>query len=150
MYNTTYKELADACFNKFKDIDLASVNENIAYEIVTGYISSACVQFQSCTQDLMDRNDDLGEFNFRLTSENFNMLVNYMIIEWLDSNYILTTNTLKSRLSSSDFHSLNTYNMLGKLMELRDMLKSENDQLSRNKSYLKSDIFEKVSNRRKV
>lgn len=150
MKNTTYKELADACFDKIKDIDLASMNENIAYEIVEKYISSACTQFQSCTQDLNDRNDEIGEFNFSLTTDNFNMLVNYMVIEWLDSNYLFTTNTLKSRLSSSDFHSLNSYNMLGKITELRDMLKNENDQLARNKSYLKSDIFNMVSNRGKV
>ena len=148
--NTTYKELADACFDKIKDIDLASMNENIAYEIVEKYISSACTQFQSCTQDLNDRNDEIGEFNFTLTMDNFNMLVNYMVIEWLDSNYLFTTNTLKSRLSSSDFHSLNSYNMLGKITELREMLKNENDQLARNKSYLKSDIFNMVSNRGKV
>ena len=150
MKNTTYKELADACFDKIKDIDLASMNENIAYEIVEKYISSACTQFQSCTQDLNDRNDEIGEFNFSLTTDNFNMLVNYMVIEWLDSNYLFTTNTLKSRLSSSDFHSLNSYNMLGKITELREMLKNENDQLARNKSYLKSDIFNMVSNRGKV
>ena len=109
----------------------------------------AIVAFQSATQDLSDRDDELAEFNFKLTDVTFVILVNYMIIEWLTSNYILTSNALKSRLSSSDFHSLNLHNQLNKAIELRDELKSENDQLAINKSYKDSKLFSIVS-RKKV
>ena len=135
MANTTYKELADAVFDKIKDVDFANMDEGTAYEIVVGYMRPAIVAFQSATQDLSDRDDELAEFNFKLTDVTFVILVNYMIIEWLTSNYILTSNALKSRLSSSDFHSLNLHNQLNKAIELRDELKSENDQLAINKSY---------------
>ena len=40
--------------------------------------------------------------------------------------------------------------MLGKALELRSMLKSENDQLAINKSYKDSKLFEIVANRKKV
>lgn len=150
MANTTYKELADAVFNEIKDIDFASMDENIAYEIVVGYMRPAIVSYQSSTQDLSDRDDELAEFNFKLTDTTFITLVRYMIIEWLTSNYILTSNALKSRLSSSDFHSLNLHNQLSKAIELRDKLKSESDQLAINKSYKDSKLFDLVSNRKKV
>lgn len=149
MANTTYKELADAVFDKIKDVDFANMDEETAYEIVVGYMRPAIVAFQSATQDLSDRDDELAEFNFKLTDVTFVILVNYMIIEWLTSNYILTSNALKSRLSSSDFHSLNLHNQLNKAIELRDELKSENDQLAINKSYKDSKLFSIVS-RKKV
>lgn len=151
MANTTYKELADAVFLKIKDHSFCEMSEDIAYEIVIGYMRPAIVAFQSCvSQDLSDRDDELAEFNFKLNDANFVILVNYMVLEWLDSNYIRTSAALKARLSSSDFHSLQLSNQLGKAMELRDMLKSENDQLAINKSYKGSTMFDLVTNRKKV
>lgn len=149
MTNTTYKELADAVFNKIKDLDIASMSEEIAYEIVIGYMKSAIVKFENCKQDLSDRDDVLAEFNFPLNDNTFVILVNYMVIEWLDSNFILTGNALKSRLSSSDFHSLNLHNQLSKAIELHNTLKSENDQLAINLSYKDSKLFD-MFNRKKV
>lgn len=150
MANTTYRELADAVFNKIKDIDFASIDEEIAYQIVIGYMRHAIVAFQSAKQDLSDRDDTLEQFNFTLKDDTFIILVNYMVIEWLNANYILTSTALKSRLSTADFHSLQLSNMLAKAMELRSMLKSENDQLAVNKSYKNSKLFDLVTNRKKV
>lgn len=151
MANTTYRELADAVFNKIKDVDFANIDEEIAYQIVIVYMRPAIVAFQSAKQNLSDRDDDLEQFNFVLSDETFIILVNYMVIEWLNANYILTSTALKSRLSTADFHSLQLSNMLGKAMvELRSMLKSENDQLAINKSYKDSKLFDLVTNRKKV
>jgi len=150
MANTTYKELADAVFNKIKDVDFASIDEEIAYQIVIGYMRPAIVAYQSAKQDLSDRDDELEQFNFTLSDDTFIILVNYMVIEWLNANFILTSTVLKSRLSTADFHSLQLSNMLGKAMELRTLLKSENDQLAINKSYKDSKLFDLVTNRKKV
>lgn len=148
--NTTFKELANSVFLKIKDLELGQLPEDIAYSIVIGYIKPACVHFQSCTdQDLFDRDDIIEEFGFRLSDTNFEILSNYMIISWLDSQ-ILTTSNLKARLSSSDFKSLNLQQQLSKVMELRSMLKSENDQLAINKSYKDSKLFDIVTNRNKA
>ena len=149
MANTTYKEIADALFNKIKDYTFLQLDEATAYEIVINYIRPAVVKFENCKQDLSDRDDELAEFNFALSDETFIILVNYMVIEWLDSNYILTANALKARLSSADFHSLNLHNQLGKVIELRDGLKAENDQLAINRSYKGSKLFE-LGKRKKV
>ena len=140
MANTTYKELADALFDKIKDHSFLQLDESTAYEIVINYIRPASVRFENCKQDLFDRAE--SEFNFTLTDESFVILVNYMVIEWLESNYILTANALKARLSPSDFHSLNLHNQLNKAMELRDTLKNESDQLAINRSFKNSKLFE--------
>lgn len=150
MANTTYRSLVSSFFNKIKDHMFIELDEQTAYNIVISYIAPACNQFQSCTQDLDDRDDDFQEFGFKLSPSNYDMLVNYMVIEWLDANYIKTTSSLKSRLTSSDFKSLNLPQQLSKAMELRSMLKSENDQLAINKSYKNSSLFDLVTNRKKV
>ena len=151
MANTTYKELADYVFRKIKDSDFAQmINEEIAYDIVIGYLRSAIVMFENCRQDLSDRDDILKEFNYTLNDNTFVILCNYMVIEWLTSEFILTRQNLKARLSTSDYHKIDTKDMLGKAIELCSMLKSENDQLAINKSYKDSKLFEIVTNRKKV
>ena len=151
MANTTYKELADYVFRKIKDTNFAEmISEEIAYDIVIGYLRSAIVMFDNCKQDLSDRDDILQEFNYTLNDDTFIILCNYMVIEWLTSEFILTRQNLKARLSTSDYHKIDTKDMLGKAMELRSMLKSENDQLAINKSYKDSKLFDIVTNRNKV
>lgn len=149
MANTTFKEVADIFFNKIKDYSFLSLPEETAYEVAIGYIKPAILKFQSCTQSL-EIDDILQEFSEKLTDNNIQMLVNYMCIEYLDSNYILTSQALKSRLSTADFHATGQKDMLAKALEVRSTLKSENDQLAINKSYKDSKLFEIVTNRKKV
>ena len=148
--NTTYLFLAEKFFSKIKDYDLASMDESTAREIAIGYIAPACLMFESCNQDLDDRDDIIAEFNYTLSPTNIEILTNFMVIEYIDSNYLRTSIALKSRLSSADFNSLNLPQQLSKVMELRTLLKSENDQLAINKSYKNSPLFDLVLNRKKV
>lgn len=150
MNTTTYQELADSLFNKIKSYDFLEMDEDTAYQIVINYIRPAIVKFQSCKQDLSNRDDLLAQFNFTLTDDTFEILVNYMVIEWLTSNYILTWDALKSSLTSSDFKKIDTKDMLTKTMELRKTLMDENNQIGINKSYRNSDIFEMCKNRKRV
>lgn len=148
--NTQYQELVDIFFNKIKDYDLANMDESVATEIAIGYIDSACSQFQSCNQDLDNRDDELCQFGVQLSSTNKQMLANYMCIEFIDSNFLRVSQALKTRLSTSDFHSLQNPQMIAKVTELRNNLKHENDQLAINKSYRNSKLFDLVTNRKKV
>lgn len=150
MANTQYKELADLVFRKIKDRQFCEFSEEDAYDIVIGYMRSAIVNFQSCKQDLSQRDDELGQFNFVLSDNTFVILCNYMIIEWLTSEFILTRESLKSRLSTADYHKIDTKDMLTKSKELRKELMSENNQLAINKSYKNSRLFDIVTNRKKV
>lgn len=150
MSNTTYRELADFVFKKIKDSQFCEMSEEDAYDIVIGYMRSAIVNFQSCKQDLSKRDDELGQFEFSLSDDTFVLLCNYMIVEWLSSEFILTRNTLKARLSTADYHKIDTKDMLGKAKELRFELMKENDQLAINKSYKNSKLFDLVTNRKKV
>lgn len=150
MANTTYRELSDAVFNTLKDYDFLKMTEDVAYEVVTNYIRPAIVMFENCKQDLSDRDDILKEFNIKLDDNTFVLLTNYMCIQWLTSNFILTGQALKARLSSADFKALGQKDMLAKALEVRSTLKSESDQLAINKSYKNSELFDIVTNRKGI
>lgn len=150
MANTTYKELADYVFNSLKDYDFLQVTEDIAYKIVINYLRPAIVMFENCKLDLSKRDDILQEFDICLDDNTFVLLGNYMSICWLTSNYIMTGQALKARLSTSDFHATGQKDLLAKALEVRDVLKSENDQLAINKSYKNSTLFDLVAKRKKV
>lgn len=153
MAYTGYKELADKFFDKIKDHKFLELPPSTAYAVAYSYIPKACTLYQSCTHNLEDRDrnvDSFGGFNTSLSDTDIEILSNYMVIAWLDSEYICTPTALKARLSPSDFKSLNLPQSLGKAMELRSMLKKENDQLGINRSYGSSRIFDIVSGRKKV
>lgn len=148
--NTKYRDLCDSVFSKIKDYGLAGLDKNTAFGIILEYLNPAILMFSGCTQDLDDRDDELGEFNMVLTNKNFQILSNYMVICYLDANYIRTGEMLKSHLSSTDFHKYDNKDTLGKVKEIREMYKEENDQLMINYSYPSSSFFEAVVNRGKA
>ena len=150
MANTTYKELADYVFNSRKDYDFLQVTEDVAYQIVINYLRPAVVMYENCKLDLSQRDDELQEFDMQLDDNTFIILGNYMSICWLTSNHIMTSQALKARLSTADFHATGQKDLLAKALQVRDVLKSENDQLAINKSYKNSPLFDLVLNRKKV
>ena len=137
---TTFKELADSVFLKIKDLDLAQLPEDIAYKIVKSYIKPACVAFQSCNnQDLFDRDDELQQFNFHLDDDTYEILTEYMVVKWLDSQ-ILTTTNLRSRLSLAGIDNLFNSTIILWLISL----------INFNKSYKNSKLFDLVTGRKKI
>lgn len=145
--NTTYKDLCDSVFPKIKDYGFAGIDEDEAYDIIQDYLKPAILMFSGCNQDLDDRDDLLKTFNFQLTSRNFEILSNYMVICYLDSNFIRTGEMLQAHISSTAFHKYDNKDVLGKVKEVREMYKKENDQLMINLSYPQSPIFNSVLKR---
>lgn len=145
--NTTYKNLCDSVFSKIRDYGFAGIDEDEAYDIIQDYLKPAILMFSGCSQDLDDRDDLLKTFNFQLTDRNFEILSNYMAICYLDSNFIRTGEMLQAHISSTDFHKYDNKDVLGKVKEVREMYKKENDQLMINLSYPKSPIFDSVLKR---
>ena len=146
---TTYHDLCDSILKKIKDYGLAGLDESMAFEIIQDYLDPAVLMFEGCDQDLTDRDDKAQSFNISLTQRNFEILSNYMCICYLDANFIRTSEMLKSHLSSTDFHKYDNKDTLGKVKEVREMYKKENDQAMINYSYHRSPLFESILNRGK-
>ena len=131
---TTYKELYNSCYSKIKDFDFVQMLESEADAILRDYIRPAILKFEDCSQDLTDRDDEAEQFNIDLTDINFEILSNFMVVEYLDATYIRTTMMLKAYMSTSDFHKYDNKDVLSKVIEVRDMYKRENKQLMINYS----------------
>ena len=124
---TEYKELYNSVYSKIKDYDLADISEEEADEIIHDHLRPAIVMFECCNQDLTDRGDTA--FNFTLSDINFEILSNYMVICYLDSTYIRTSEKLKTHMSTTDFHKFDNKDVLSKAIEVRSMYAKENRQL---------------------
>lgn len=131
---TTYKELFSSVYSKIKDYDFCEMLESEADAILRDYIRPAILKFEDCSQDLTDRDDEAEQFNIDLTDINFEILSNFMVVEYLDATYIRTPMMLKAYMSTTDFHKYDNNNVLAKVIEVRDMYKRENKQLMINYS----------------
>lgn len=131
---TTYKELYNSVYSKIKDYDFIQMLEEDADDILHDYIRPAIVSFECCSQDLSDRNEEGNCFNFSLTDVNFEILSNFMVIQYLDATYIRTPLALKAHMSTSDFHKYDNKDVLDRVIEVRDMYQKENKQLMINYS----------------
>lgn len=139
--NTTYKDLFNSAYSKMKMYDLSSLLEEEADDIMFDTIRPSVVKFRGCKQDLKDRDNIIQSFNFELTDENIEILVNYMVIEYLTSNFILTQSALKASMSTTDFHKYDNKDLLGKAIEVREILTKENKQLMVDYSFEDSVLF---------
>ena len=141
---TTYKELSDGMLSKLKSFEYIKITEEEMDEIIFDYIKPAIVKFKTCKQNLKDRDDINRTFNIELTDEESEILVLFMLIEYLSATYINVPTLLKQSLSSKDFNVFSGANHLDKLILLRDTYKREARQLASVYSHYESDLFNKL------
>ena len=92
--------------------------------------------FRICKQDLTARDEFNEEFEADLSDIEIEILANYMVIAYLDSNYIRVPMALKQTLSSKDFNAFSPANQLQKLVEMREMYRQDNETLLARYSWL--------------
>lgn len=132
---TPYTVLYESVLSKIKDYDFLNLDEQDIYSILSEYVRPAIVSFRICKVDLSDRNDD--GFNIVLNDTEIEILSNYMVINYLDSNYIRVPLALKQSLSSKDFNAFSPANQLDKLMTVRNKYLSDNETLLSRYSWIK-------------
>lgn len=132
---TPYTVLYESVLSKIKDYDFLNLEEQDIYEILSDYIRPAIVSFRICKVDLADRNET--GFNITLNDTEIEILANYMVINYLDSNYIRVPLALKQTLSSKDFNAFSPANQLDKLITVRNKYLSDNETLLSRYSWIK-------------
>ena len=135
MAATPYTVLYDSVLSKIKDYDFLNLNQYDIYDVLRDYVRPAIVSFRICKVDLSDRDDE--GFNVKLNDTEIEILSNYMVINYLDSNYIRVPLALKQSLSSKDFKVFSPANQLEKLVALRETYRKDNETLLSRYSYLK-------------
>jgi hypothetical protein len=143
---TPYKVLFDGVLSKLKSTGLPELSELDTDEIIFDYIRPACIRFKACKQDLSMRDDLRWRFDIDLTEEEIEILVCFMLIEYLSSNYINVPSLLRQTLTSRDFHVFSNRNHLDGLVNLRAVYSREARQMVSAYSNHDSDLFSKLKN----
>lgn len=138
---TEYSVLYDSVLSKIKDYSFMRLDVSIINDILFDYIRPAIVRFRSCKQDLGNRDDITQKFNVILTDSEIEILSDFMVVEYIDSNYIRVPAALKQILSNKDFNAYSPANLLEKVTNVRDRYLKEATQLMTNYSYMGSALF---------
>ena len=103
---TSYKTILDIAYDKIKEYDFVQMTEEESDDILKSYIRPACVDYFYKRKKKLNRDEELEIFEEDLDDVDVVVLATYVVIRYIDANYINTTLMLKSHLSGTDFRSL--------------------------------------------
>ena len=126
---TPYEKLYDNLLPKFRSYEIPLMTVEQVKDFLHDYLIPAISRFHVCRKDLNDRDDFVQRFNVELSNIEIEILSNYLLIEYIDAEYIRTPSLLKVQLPSSDFKVFSPANFLDKLMAMHKTYVSENETL---------------------
>ena len=126
---TPYEKLYDNLLPKFRSYEIPLMTVEEVKDFLHDYLIPAISRFHVCRKDLNNRDDIVQRFNVELSDIEIEILSNYLLIEYIDSEYIRTPSLLKVQLPSSDFKVFSPANFLDKLMAMHKTFKTENETL---------------------
>lgn len=126
---TSYEQLYANLLPKFRSYDIPLMSTEQVKDYLHDFLIPAISRFHVCRKDLNDRDDILQRFNVELSDMEIEILSNYLLIEYIDSEYIRTPSLLKVQLPSTDWKVFSPANMIEKLMNMHKTYLSENETL---------------------
>ena len=126
---TPYEKLYDNLLPKFRSYEIPLMTVEEVKDYLHDFLIPAISRFHVCRKDLNDRDDVIQCFNVELSDIEIEILSNYLLIEFIDSEYIRTPSLLKVQLPSSDFKVFSPANFLDKLMAMHTTYRKENETL---------------------
>lgn len=126
---TSYEKLYENLLPKFRSYEIPLMSTEEVKDYLHDFLMPAISRFHVCRKDLNDRDDILQRFNVELSDIEVEILSNYLLIEYIDSEYIRTPTLLKVQLPSSDFRAFSSANFLDKLVVMRTTYTKENETL---------------------
>ena len=126
---TSYEKLYENLLPKFRSYKIPLMSTEEVKDFLHDFIIPAISRFHVCRKDLNDRDDILQRFNVELSDIEIEILSNYLLIEYIDSEYIRTPTLLEVQLPSSDFKAFSPANFLDKLVAMRTTYTKENETL---------------------
>lgn len=127
--STSYNKIYANLLPKFQSYDIPLMTEEEVKEYLHDFFIPAISRFHVCRKDLTDKDDELEQFNVDLSDTEIEILSNYVLLEYIDSEYVRTPTLLKVNLPSTDFHVFSPANMLDKLNAMQERYLSENETL---------------------
>ena len=139
---TSFDTIYDAALPYFRDVQLASMYESEAREVLYGYMKQAVAEFTPyCKNDLTLRDDEAEEFTADLTDIEVDIIALGMSVKWARS-YVLYSDNLRDKMSSKDYTYHSRGNLLASLNDLYDILRKEFKQRMYSYTYDNGDLSE--------
>ena len=118
MQNTAFSEV----YKRFK----AKTTEDMYMELspietdslLKELLLNSLHNFEFPRVDIYNYNDELEEFNIRLTAEEQNIIATYMIVEWL-SQQLASVENVRMKYSGSDFKFTSQANHMAKIQAMK-------------------------------
>lgn len=126
---TPYEKIYENLLPKFRSYEIPLMSTEEVKDFLHDYLVPAISRFHVCRKDLNDRDDIVQRFNVDLSDTEIEILSNYLLIEYIDSEYIRVPSLLKVQLPSSDFKAFSPANFLEKLVAMRTNYTKENETL---------------------
>ena len=126
---TSYEKIYENLLPKFRSYEIPLMSTEEVKDFLHDFLIPATSRFHVCRKDLNDRDDILQRFNVELSGIEIEILSNYLLIEYIDSEYIRVPTVLKVSLPSSDFKAFSPANFLDKLMAMHKTYVTENETL---------------------
>jgi len=126
---TSYEKLYDNLLPKFRSYEIPLMTVEQVKDYLHDFLIPAISRFHVCRKNLNDRDDIVQRFNVELSDMEIEILSNYLLIEFIDSEYVRTPSLLKVQLPSSDFKVFSPANFLDKLMAMHKTYVKENETL---------------------
>lgn len=126
---TSYEKLYENLLPKFRSYEIPLMSTEEVKDYLHDFLIPAISRFHVCRKDLNNRDDILQRFNVELSDIEIEILSNYLLIEYIDSEYIRVPSLLKVSLPSTDFKSYSSANFLDKLMAMHKTYVTENETL---------------------
>lgn len=126
---TPYEKIYDNLLPKFRSYEIPLMTTEEVKDYLHDFLIPAISRFHVCRKDLNDRDDIVQRFNIELSDIEIEILSNYLLIEYIDSEYVRTPSLLKVQLPSSDFKVFSPANFLDKLMAMHKTYVTENETL---------------------
>lgn len=127
--STPYEKLYENLLPKFRSYEIPLMTTEEVKDYLHDYLIPAISRFHVCRKDLNDRDDIIQVFNVDLSDTEIEILSNYLLLEYIDSEYIRVPTILKVSLPSNDFKAFSSANMIEKLMNMHKTYLSENETL---------------------
>lgn len=126
---TPYQTIFDGVISKLRSPGIPNIEEEVLMDTLADFIRPACVKFRACRQDLSQRNHAAMIFNIHLTDEEIEILVNFVLLEFIEMNFVRTPTLMTKSLTSRDYHVFSSANHLKALAELTERIERQTRQI---------------------
>lgn len=121
---TPFNNIYDLFLAQTKNYELYQMSDAVLTENLQLWLLAAIPYFQICKKDLEDYDEELAEFNEKLTNSEQFILAKYMVHSYI-STFLIREENLSQALNSKDYRTYSPANQLKALQSLCDHIKRE-------------------------